>query len=109
MTHHFLFGQPTFCLISSSQQSINRLRAQFSSVTITLTMLLISDRQTLLMLARSTLLAVTLIFISAQSAAGQTPLPNSSPFPDASSNGRDSKGKDKDDDRYGSPDAEMRA
>jgi len=109
MTHHFLFGQPTFCLISSSQQSINRLRAQFSSVTITLTMLLISDRQTLLMLARSTLLAVTLIFISAQSAAGQTPLPNSSPFPDASSNGRDNKDKDKDDDHYGSPDAEMRA
>ena len=108
MTHQFFRGQPTIFLISSSQQRINRLRAQFSSVTITVSMLLISDRQTLLMLARSILLAVTLIFISAQCAAGQTPLPNSSPFPDASSNGRDNKDKDKDD-HYGSPDAEMRA
>ena len=61
------------------------------------------------MLVRSTLLAATLIFISAQCARGQTPLPNSSPFPDASSNGRDPKDKDKGDDRYGSPEAEMRA
>ena len=70
-------------------------------------MLLISDRQTLLMLTRSTLLALTLIFIGAQGARAQTP--TSSPFPDASSNGRDNKDKDKDDDRYGSPEAEMRA
>lgn len=69
-------------------------------------MLLISDRQTLLLL-RSTLLAVTLIFISVQGARGQTPLPNSNPLPDASSNGRDTK--DKDDVHYGSPEAEMRA
>jgi hypothetical protein len=70
-------------------------------------MLLISDRQTLLMLTRSTLLAVTLIFIGAQCAYGQNPAP--SPFPDASSNGRDNKDKDKDDDHYGSPEAETRA
>ena len=67
-------------------------------------MVLISDRQTLLLLARSTLLAATLIFIGAQCARGQTPLPSP---PDASSNSRD--GKDKDDERYGSPEAEMRA
>src|SRR2546423_9231943 len=70
-------------------------------------MLLISDRQTLLMLARSTLLAVTLIFIGAQCARGQNPGP--SPLPDASSNGRDNKDRDKDDTHYGSPEAEMRA
>ncbi|HXI26484.1 MAG TPA: hypothetical protein VNG71_21700 [Pyrinomonadaceae bacterium] len=73
-------------------------------------MFLISDRQTLLMLARSTLLAVTLIFIGAQGARAQAPLPNSHSLPDASSNGRDNnKDKDKDDDHYGSPEAEMRA
>ena len=60
--------------------------------------------------ARSVLLAVTLIFIGAQCAVSQAPLPNSSPFPpDASSNGRDGRDKDKDDDHYGSPEAEMRA
>src|ERR1041384_579647 len=69
-------------------------------------MLLISDLQTLLMLARSALLAVTFIFIGAQCTRGQTPLPGSNP-PDASSNGRDNK--DKDDVHYGSPEAEMRA
>src|SRR4051812_32789429 len=94
--------QPTIFLISSSQQSTNRLRAQFSSVTITPSMFLISDRQTLLTLARSTLLAAALIFTGAQYARGQTPLPNSNPLPDASSNGRD-KDKDKDDVHYGSP------
>jgi hypothetical protein len=71
-------------------------------------MLLISDRQTLLVLMRSTLLAATLIFVGAQCTRGQTPLPNSNPLPDASSNGRD-KDKDKDDVHYGSPEAEMRA
>jgi hypothetical protein len=69
-------------------------------------MVLISDRQTLLLLR--SMLAATLIFIGAQCARGQTPLPNSNPLPDASSNGRD-KDKDKDDIHYGSPEAEMRA
>ena len=72
-------------------------------------MLLISDRQTLLMLARSTLLAVMLVFIGGQCALAQAPLPSSNSLPDASSNGRDNKDKDKDDDHYGSPEAEMRA
>jgi hypothetical protein len=69
-------------------------------------MLLISNRQTLLLLR--SMLAATLIFIGAQCARGQTPLPNSNPLPDASSNGRD-RDKDKDDIHYGSPEAEMRA
>jgi hypothetical protein len=59
--------------------------------------------------ARSILLAAMLIFIGAQCALAQAPLPNSNSLPDASSSGRDNKDKDKDDDHYGSPEAEMRA
>src|SRR5690242_15556055 len=48
-----------------------------------------------------------MLVLGAQAARSQSlPKPNSSPFPDAS-NGRDGKGKEDDD--YGSPEAEMRA
>lgn len=59
--------------------------------------------------ARSILLAAILIFIGAQGALAQAPLPSSNSLPDASSSGRDNRDKDKDDDHYGSPEAEMRA
>jgi|ERR1041385_1556928 hypothetical protein len=68
-------------------------------------MLLNPDPQNLLTLARSSLLAATLILLGAHSATAQTP--RSTPFPDPSLTGRD--GKDKEDDPYGSPEAEMRA
>lgn len=66
-----------------------------------------SNRQNFLPLARATFLTATLLLAGFQLVRGQTPRPISTPFPDASSNGRDSQ--EKEDDRYGSPEAEMRA
>ena len=68
-------------------------------------MFCISDQGKFLRVSRTSLLTVTLLFIGAQYARSQAPLPGSTPppFPEAS-NSR----KDKDDDNYGSPEAEMR-
>lgn len=54
------------------------------------------------------ILFCTIFFVGVQCARAQPPpKTNSSSLPDASSNGRDNK--DKEDERYGSPEAEMRA
>lgn len=68
-------------------------------------MLFISDHDKLLRALRTLLLATSLIFIGTQCARAQAPLPGATPppFPDASNR------KDKDDDKYGSPEAEMRS
>ena len=85
------------------------MRAKTSSVTIAVSMRFAFNHQPFSLRVRSIFLAAMLVFIVVRCAPSQTPHSTSTPppLPDASSNGRDSK--DKDDDRYGSPDAEMRA
>ncbi len=68
--------------------------------------MLLTNSQAFALSTRIVFLSVMLIFITSQSVLAQQPR-TSAPFPDASSNGRDNK--DKDDDHYGSPEAEMRA
>ena len=65
------------------------------------------NRQPFASLPRIVFISVMLV-IGVHSARSQAqPKSTSSPFPDATSNGREDK--EKDDDRYGSPEAEMRA
>ena len=72
----------------------------------TVSMLFISDQDKLLRALRSLLLAASVVFIGTQCVRAQSPMAGATPppFPDTST-GR----KEKDDDNYGSPEAEMRS